>query len=140
MDRFIPTRSAMDLDIANFNLMKENGPGASDPSTSNSSPSKDEYQRMLAASLSVDNSARILAFKHKAPAPPEGHDNNLRSLYTDNLGPAPAKKQFRHVPQTQERILDAPELVDDYYLNLLDWNCQNIVCGKNRTGEIKGYP
>ncbi len=24
MDRFIPARSAMDLDVANFNLLKEN--------------------------------------------------------------------------------------------------------------------
>jgi hypothetical protein len=34
---------------------------------------------------------------------------------------------LRHIPQTQERILDAPDLVDDYYLNLLDWSCNNTV-------------
>eukprot|EP00983_Pelagomonas_calceolata_P091811 1157592-Pelagomonas_calceolata.AAC.4 len=34
---------------------------------------------------------------------------------------------YRHIPQTQERILDAPDLVDDYYLNLLDWSCNNVV-------------
>lgn len=33
----------------------------------------------------------------------------------------------RHIPQTQDRILDAPDLVDDYYLNLLDWSCNNVV-------------
>ena len=31
------------------------------------------------------------------------------------------------MPTTQERILDAPDLVDDYYLNLLDWSSNNVV-------------
>ena len=83
----------------------------------------------LAASLGVDTSSRILAFKQKAPAPDEGHDGGggMRGLYSENVGQAPSKKQFRHVPQSQDRILDAPDLVDDYYLNLLDWNAQNMV-------------
>lgn len=125
MDRFIPARSGIDFEAANYNLTKENQTNAEDGP---SSPSKDEYQKMLAASMHVGGDAgRILAFKHKAPAAPEGYDNSLKGLYNQNLGPAPAKKQTRHIPQTQERILDAPELVDDYYLNLLDWSCQNVV-------------
>src|SRR6185437_10007515 len=32
------------------------------------------------------------------------------------------KKPVRHIPQSAERVLDAPELLDDYYLNLLDWS------------------
>jgi cell division cycle protein 20 (cofactor of APC complex) len=141
MDRFIPARSAIDVDVANFALTcKENQTGSAGgddgagPSTSGGGEAgsdSSDYQRMLAASLHVDGaSGRILAFKHKAPAPPEGYDNNLRSLYTENAGPAPSsKKHMRHVPTTQERILDAPELMDDYYLNLLDWSCHNIVGG-----------
>lgn len=124
MDRFITARSAMDVEAAHLNLTKENELGEGGASANES---KEEYQKMLAASLSVDTSARILAFKQKAPAPPEGHDSNLKGLYTENVGQAPCKKQFRHVPQSQERILDAPDLVDDYYLNLLDWNSSNIV-------------
>ena len=49
---------------------------------------------------------------------------------------APSKKQFRHVPQSQERILDAPDLVDDYYLNLMDWNSSNIVRGRPGGGGV----
>jgi cell division cycle 20, cofactor of APC complex len=125
LDRFIPNRSGIDFEAANYNLTKENQTNGDEPT---GSPDKDEYQRMLAASLKVGNDAgRILAFKHKAPAAPEGYDNNLKGLYSQNIGPAPCKKQTRHIPQTQERILDAPELMDDYYLNLLDWSCQNIV-------------
>jgi WD40 repeat protein len=33
----------------------------------------------------------------------------------------------RHIPSLPEKILDAPELVDDFYLNLLDWSVDNIV-------------
>ena len=29
--------------------------------------------------------------------------------------------------QTSERTLDAPELVDDFYLNLLDWGSSNVL-------------
>jgi hypothetical protein len=124
LDRFIPNRSALDFDAAHFNLSKENA--ASD----DGSPSKDEYKKLLAASLNVGDASRILSFKQKAPAPPVGHENNLASLYTNNMGQAPARKHFRHVPTTQERILDAPDIVDDYYLNLLDWSSQNLVGGQ----------
>ena len=29
--------------------------------------------------------------------------------------------------QTSEKTLDAPDLVDDYYLNLLDWGSSNVL-------------
>lgn len=29
--------------------------------------------------------------------------------------------------QTAERVLDAPDLLDDYYLNLLDWSSSNVL-------------
>eukprot|EP01063_Lacrimia_lanifica_P022094 TRINITY_DN2979_c0_g7_i1.p2 TRINITY_DN2979_c0_g7~~TRINITY_DN2979_c0_g7_i1.p2 ORF type:complete len:470 (+),score=150.90 TRINITY_DN2979_c0_g7_i1:148-1557(+) len=53
------------------------------------------------------------------------HDRNLRVIYARNL-----KRNFRsirYIPQTPERILDAPDLIDDYYLNLLDWSNTNIL-------------
>jgi len=49
-------------------------------------------------------------------------------LYSQGAsGPGPSRKAFRYVPQAPEKILDAPELVNDYYLNLLDWSSQNVV-------------
>jgi WD40 repeat protein len=33
----------------------------------------------------------------------------------------------RHIPSQPERILDAPDLESDYYLNLLDWSAQNVL-------------
>ncbi|KAK9823526.1 hypothetical protein WJX72_003403 [[Myrmecia] bisecta] len=125
LDRFIPSRKAMDFDLANFNLLKENDNAAC--SIDASSPSKAEYKKLLAEGLISEKSARILAFKNKAPAPPQGFENSMRSLYTQNAAPRPVKKNFRSLPQAPERILDAPELLDDYYLNLLDWGSNNSV-------------
>ena len=36
-------------------------------------------------------------------------------------------KIYRKIPKTPFRILDAPNLVDDFYLNLLDWGKENII-------------
>eukprot|EP00963_Diacronema_lutheri_P003842 scaffold287_cov337-Pavlova_lutheri.AAC.205 len=133
-DRFIPNRSAMDVDMAQFNLMKENAACPEDNPVEVRSPSKEEYKKRLAVGLMGENGsaegAKILAFKNKAPPPPAGYDNPMRALYSANTSTGPGnarKKQFRQIPQAPERILDAPEILDDYYLNLLDWNCKNVL-------------
>lgn len=51
----------------------------------------------------------------------------MAGIYTANGVKAPSRKQFRNVQTAPDRILDAPELVDDYYLNLLDWSSTNTV-------------
>ena len=33
----------------------------------------------------------------------------------------------REISKTPYKVLDAPALKDDYYLNLLDWSCQNML-------------
>ncbi|WIA09936.1 hypothetical protein OEZ86_000101 [Tetradesmus obliquus] len=92
------------------------------------SPSKQALNALLRSACNVsEDSSRILAFKHKAPAPPEDHVNQMAGLYNSNLGQCAPRKQYRHIPTTQDRILDAPDLVDDYYLNLLDWSSNNTI-------------
>lgn len=120
-DRFIPNRGAMDLANAHFNLMKENG------NANHESPTRAQYNKTLASSLGADDS-RVLAFKKKAPAPPEGYENSLKVLYTQNKAKlGKTAKVNRFIPSAPERILDAPELLDDYYLNLVDWGASNIL-------------
>ena len=92
MDRFITSRQAMDVENANLTLTTSKSELMDLPGNESSY----DFQRMLAASLSVGlSSSRILAFKQKAPAPPETHDNSLKALYSENVGQAPPKKQFR---------------------------------------------
>ncbi|KAJ6763007.1 CELL DIVISION CYCLE 20 CDC20 FIZZY -RELATED [Salix purpurea] len=119
LDRFIPNRSAMDMDYAHF-MLTEGRKGKENPSVS--SPSRDAYRKQLAESLNM-NRTRILAFKNKPPAPvelmPQDHSHHHQQPKT--------AKPRRHIPQTSERTLDAPDLVDDFYLNLLDWGSSNVL-------------
>jgi cell division cycle 20, cofactor of APC complex len=41
--------------------------------------------------------------------------------------PKSSAKSLRHIPSAPTRILDAPDLLDDYYLNLVSWSSENII-------------
>jgi cell division cycle 20, cofactor of APC complex len=128
LDRFIPCRAPSDLQSSQVSLHNENVP-AEDVC----SPSKDSYQKLLAASMNAGEGSRVLVFKTKPPLPPNGYENALAALYSHNVGASQVRKTHRHIPQTQERVLDAPNIVDDYYLNVLDWSATNVV-------SWRGYP
>ena len=63
--------------------------------------------------------------------------SGLAALYSQNAGPRLSKKAFRSVPQAPERILDAPDMLDDYYLNLLDWGSNNVVRGPGIAARMR---
>lgn len=90
-------------------------------------PEARAYESSLAAACGVNPKTRILAFKPAAPESSKPID--LRSQYNRPLKAANATSaQFRRrVATAPERVLDAPGLVDDYYLNLLDWSSGNQV-------------
>eukprot|EP00993_Chasmostoma_nieuportense_P000265 NODE_1246_length_1585_cov_76.652949_g1176_i0.p1 GENE.NODE_1246_length_1585_cov_76.652949_g1176_i0~~NODE_1246_length_1585_cov_76.652949_g1176_i0.p1 ORF type:complete len:455 (-),score=73.17 NODE_1246_length_1585_cov_76.652949_g1176_i0:221-1534(-) len=121
-DRFIPNRGAMDMDISNFNLVcKENIP----------SEQMTEYSKNLAQQLFTDTlpDNKILTFKHKPP-PCLGtaHLNSMRMLHQHNKKEGPPKSKIaRVISPSAEKILDAPDMLDDYYLNLLDWGANNLI-------------
>jgi len=124
-DRFIPNRSAMDSEVASFSL--EN----TDTNDNHSStPSKDCYRTGVAQSLLGDQSSapRILTLQASAPPPPEGYINSMKVLYSQNkISDYQRVKSTRHIPTAPEKILDCPDIVDDYYLNLIDWGSNNIL-------------
>uniref|UniRef100_A0A914WJ39 WD repeat-containing protein 55 homolog n=1 Tax=Plectus sambesii TaxID=2011161 RepID=A0A914WJ39_9BILA len=144
-DRYIPNRSASQFELGHYLLMNQNSQNESMLNGSTSapcSPSKAEYQRKMrenlnggvsnvnAASVGDLSDCRILAYqKGQAPQAPQGFQNqNHRVLYSVRAVPSSScKKTLRHIPAAPERILDAPEILDDYYLNLLDWSSQNFV-------------
>lgn len=52
----------------------------------------------------------------------------MRVLYSQNrTTAAQPKRKCRAVSSSAERILDAPDLSDDFYLNLLDWSARNTL-------------
>ena len=97
-------------------------------------PDSVAYESELASACGVSLNTRILAFK---PPPPElSKPIDLRSQYNRPLKQASAQSaQFRRrIQSAPERVLDAPGLVDDYYLNLLDWSSGNqVVIGLERS-------
>ncbi|KAK5945278.1 WD repeat-containing protein slp1 [Knufia obscura] len=85
------------------------------------------YESTLASACGISTNQRILSFKPAAPESSKPID--LRTQYNRPLKQASTQSaQFRRrIQSAPERVLDAPGLVDDYYLNLLDWSSQNQV-------------
>jgi len=95
-DRFILSRKENDFELISQRLR----------SLKIRSPSKVNYQKLLEESV------------HK----------NRQFFYESNVSKSQKeskKKVKRTVPTVSERSFDAPDLVDDYYLNLLDWGHKN---------------
>lgn len=92
---------------------------------SGDSPTSRAYQSSVAEACGISLNTRILEFQPAAPQSSKPID--LRSQYNRPLKPAVNAQLRRKVPTAPERVLDAPGLIDDYYLNLLDWSSNNQV-------------
>ncbi|KAK3037639.1 hypothetical protein RJ639_030416 [Escallonia herrerae] len=116
----------MDFDFAHVMLT---GGMVEKENSGRCSPSKDAYRKHLAEILNM-NRTRILSFRNKPPPSANGFQESF--LSAPQLTPS---KRRRHIPQVgflsflenSERTLDAPDLLDDFYLNLLDWGVSNIL-------------
>lgn len=82
-----------------------------------------QYQEVMAKACGVALEKRILSFTAQPP-PSDRHD--LRNAWHRPCRPNKALAK-RRIPLVPEKILDAPGLADDYYLNLLDWSCHNVL-------------
>lgn len=150
-NRFIPNRAAMDINSARF-LMKggvvngvDSFGGAADGSSTSSSGIESDrmeglvsavttqdsvYQEKLAKACGVDLNTKILSFARAPPALDEVDKLPSAVLMGNRIGSrisgtgALAKRNFQREPS---KVLDAPGMVDDYYLHLLDWSSQNTL-------------
>lgn len=43
------------------------------------------------------------------------------------IGKKSGQNKGRNLPKRAEKVLDAPGLINDYYLNLIDWGCNNLL-------------
>ncbi|XP_041658449.1 cell division cycle protein 20 homolog [Cheilinus undulatus] len=118
-DRFIPIRNNKQMDVASFLITKENEP----MDTNNA-----ENQKAWSLSLNGYNieEAKILHLGGKPLNAPEGCQSSLNVIYSHSTSPAPVNKT-RYISSTPYSILDAPELRNDFYLNLFDWSSQNVL-------------
>jgi len=96
------------------------------------SPNTKEYKKTLKRELSggtESNGHRVLAYTKRTTVPVETQrmGNVLYSQNKTDMGKRVQRTTMRHIPSQPERILDAPDLESDYYLNLLDWSAQNVL-------------
>lgn len=122
-DRFIPNRSAMDFDFAHHAITEaliEARQGKKKEALIMLSPSQEAYREGLAEALDL-NRTRILAFRNKPQPPP---------LYNHFASSSPLQqplKPLRRIPKSWKRLLEAPDILNDSYLNLLDWGSHNVL-------------
>jgi cell division cycle 20, cofactor of APC complex len=120
-DRFIPNRSAMEA--GQFNMQDLSSVVDCDM------VSQQDYSQALRANMfSEHNDGKILAYKNKAPASSGNHNPNRVVFSTAGASASSEmKKKRRAIPTAPTRILDAPDIADDYYLNVLDWGSENTL-------------
>ncbi|KAG5061456.1 hypothetical protein GYH30_002319 [Glycine max] len=126
-DRFIPSRSGSNFDL--FNLPS---PSSSEDSCS-CSPYSTALRRALFGPDTPDKFESPNIFRYKtetrksmyslSPTPFTSQDDLLPG-YDNNHKPP---KRPRKIPPSSFKVLDAPALQDDFYLNLVDWSSNNIL-------------
>lgn len=78
------------------------------------------YQEKMAKACGLALDTRILQFNVE---PPQTRQQTLASTWKNTA--RVHKKTARRIPLIPEKVLDAPGLADDFYLNLLDWSSKN---------------
>ena len=80
--------------------------------------------------LNLD-STRILSFQAvKNLKPEESQSSRFDAIYTQKASELTKQNRARfnrHIPTQPDKILDAPGIKNDFYLNCLDWNQDNII-------------
>lgn len=151
-DRFIPSRAGSNWQI-NFNMIQENNRSqvqTKKTRDTNSDNSKDglAYSCLLKNELlgAGIEDIKEQSEERRALSPIEGKNlfhyrvrrssnlNEPASPYS--LSPVGSKSQkllrsprkaSRKISKIPFKVLDAPELQDDFYLNLVDWSSQNVL-------------
>jgi len=125
-DRFIPFRNTKRMEVGSYLLnSQENSICTED----------DSYSKLITEGLiktpvkndeNVHSNLKINHYKQYFNRPSTLSDQ-INCIYDKTIRNIEIKKPPRCLPQNPERILDAPELVNDYYLNLLDWGNNNVL-------------
>ncbi|KAJ4728932.1 cell division cycle 20.2, cofactor of APC complex-like [Melia azedarach] len=124
-DRFIPNRSLMNLDQAH-GLLTNTTKEYHNPKFS------DAYRKKVAENLTLDSEGRpfrMLVFRGNPKSCRKSNNgiDELRREDASALRNSPKQCQPRRLPKKEARILDAPNLRNDYYLNIVDWGRNNIL-------------
>lgn len=146
-DRFIPSRHYMNNNVSLLMESEKKRKPQSDET-----PLQKEFKRRMLSTLchiplenvsenaeptgvfsygrsrALNNRARVLQEGEKLqPANPFSLDILRTMKVTKEFEEQVASKVVRKVPSAPTRILDAPDLIDDYYLSLISWSKDNVL-------------
>lgn len=94
---------------------------------------QNDYQEVLSQNvLGAESLAniKVLSYKHKPQRQePGAAQSQLQVLYSSNRTDPGARPRpaARVLPQSALKVLDAPNIVDDFYSHPVDWSARNIV-------------
>ncbi|KAK9700113.1 hypothetical protein RND81_08G217900 [Saponaria officinalis] len=142
-DRFIPCRSSSRLHafglIDNKTSPKKNGGNCSSNEAYNRVLKRELFGADFVSDVCVAGSSpvvcsgsspnrNILRFKveYSSPSSPFS-PSRFGSEFGESNEVSTPPKAPRKVPKTPHKVLDAPSLQDDFYLNLVDWSSQNVL-------------
>ncbi|XP_030492144.1 cell division cycle 20.3, cofactor of APC complex-like [Cannabis sativa] len=124
-DRFIPNRSLMDLDQAHSLLTNRTKPH-------HNSKFSESYRQKVEDNLTLDsqgNPFRMLVFRGS----PKSNRRSIRCVdekrrdEEEEQHSHNKKFHIRSLPKGETRILDAPRIVNDFYMNIMDWGKNNVL-------------
>ncbi|KAF2359045.1 WD40 repeat [Trinorchestia longiramus] len=130
-DRFIPVRpTELELERSQHLMMEQmrKDEGVVRDDDEGLTQQEREHRERMAENLNdgqpIDH--RIVHFSTRAPQS-NNPVKNHKVLYSATKASANKTGISRHIPREPERVLDAPEFKDDYYLHLVDWSRNNHV-------------
>ncbi|KAF9287370.1 ubiquitin-protein transferase activating protein [Mortierella alpina] len=89
------------------------------------------YNQQIAEACGISLDRRMLSFNSEAPTLSSLDTTTVRKMYSRHPSFTRSTSNLllkkRTILPSPEKVLDAPGLMDDYYLNLLDWSCSNMV-------------
>lgn len=131
LDRFIPTRH--NSTTGKLELTTEQPHPNALPLTHIKVQTSKIYQRHVAEACGLEMNLRVLLYQPPPPERKKPHSLfNFEKLLAvrnslNTIKPAAAYSRAKKIPTAPERVLDAPGLVDDFYLNLLAWSQLNML-------------
>lgn len=135
-DRYIPNRTSSNME-ASFHLLcsrkdQENVHTQSTTNannTSNTNNNLDNIKRKLINETcqgSMGDKTKVLNLHSKQPGQEQVFIAENQKIYGTSLTGTVVKKSVtRSIATVPEKILDAPDYLDDFYLNLIDWSSTN---------------
>lgn len=137
-DRYIPSRQSGNGEHTGPILLPATASSSSSSSGVETAPHQSaedaQHTSDLSKSLGINSDQRILSFFAEPPLPQTEHSSLLAQYARlPNKGSAASSSSSanaasrRRIPTQPDRVLDAPGMLDDYYLNLMDWSSTNLL-------------